>query len=88
METAEKKKSASCSYSCMVKGQKYYNICKEAFTSPIAQKFFHTEELIDWIPTIMDYATQPYLDFIYFIVWYEIYFEDGHEPGNMPNFSK
>ena len=68
------------------------HIVKEAFTSPIAQKFFHTEELIDCLDThyngLRDYSRRIWTLFI-FIVWYEIYFEDGgHEPGNMPNFSK
>ena len=56
----------------MVKGQKYYNIVKEAFTSPIAQKFFHTEELIDCLDThyngLRDYSRRIWTLFI-FIVW-------------------
>ena len=93
METAEKKKLGfPVPTRVWLKDKKYYNIVKEAFTSPIAQKFFHTEELIDCLDThyngLRDYSRRIWTLFI-FIVWYEIYFEDGgHEPGNMPNFSK
>ena len=93
METAEKKKLGfPVPTRVWLKDKKYYNIVKEAFTSPIAQKFFHTEELIDCLNThyngLRDYSRRIWTLFI-FIVWYEIYFEDGnHEPGNMPNFSK
>ena len=93
METAEKKKLGfPVPTRVWLKDKKYYNIVKEAFTSPIAQKFFHTDELIDCLDThyngLRDYSRRIWTLFI-FIVWYEIYFEDGnHEPGNMPNFSK
>ena len=93
IETAEKKKLGfPVPTRVWLKDKKYYNIVKEAFTSPIAQKFFHTDELIDCLDThyngLRDYSRRIWTLFI-FIVWYEIYFEDGgHEPGNMPNFSK
>lgn len=71
-----------------LKDEKYYNIVKRAFTSDIAKKFFHTEELVKYLDDhfngLRDYSRRIWTVFI-FIVWYEIYFEDGaHAPGDIP----
>ena len=75
-----------------LRDEKYYQIVKDAFTSEIAEKFFNTEELVKILDTHyhnrQDYSRRIWTLFI-FIVWYQIYFEDGgHEPGNFPDFSK
>lgn len=73
-----------------LKDEKYYNIVKAAFQSEIAEKFFHTEELIRYLDDhfngLRDYSRRIWTIFI-FIVWYDIYFNDAsHEPGDMPQF--
>ena len=74
-----------------LRDKKYYDVVKAAFTSPIAEKFFHTEELVGYLDAhfqnLRDYSRRIWTVFV-FLVWYEIYFEGGsHEPGDMPDFS-
>ena len=74
-----------------LKDPKYYEIVKGAFQSEIAEKFFNTEELVKYLDIHFsgkrDYSRRIWTLFI-FIVWYQIYFEDGgHEVGDIPNFS-
>ncbi len=70
---------------------KYYHIVKTAFTSRIAENFFHTKELVGYLDDhfhgLRDYSRRIWTVFI-FLVWYEIYFEDGnHQEGDIPDFS-
>ena len=73
-----------------LRDKKYYNIVKSAFQSEIAEKFFHTEELIRYLDDhfngLRDYSRRIWTVFI-FIVWYDIYFNGAsHEPGDIPHF--
>ena len=66
------------------------DIVKAAFQSDIAEKFFHTEELVQYLDDhyngLRDYSRRIWTLFI-FIVWYDIYFEDGkHAEGDWPIF--
>ena len=75
-----------------LKDKKYYDIVKAAFTSDIAEKFFNTEELLRLLDGhfngLRDYSRRIWTLFI-FIVWYDIYFEDGsHAEGDWPDFRK
>ena len=75
-----------------LKDKHYYQIVKDAFCSQTAQKFFHTEELVKYLDDhfngLRDYSRRIWTIFI-FLVWYNIYFEDGsHEVGDIPNFTK
>lgn len=74
-----------------LRDKKYYDIVKAAFTSHIAEKFFHTEELVRYLDDhfngLRDYSRRIWTVFI-FIVWYDIYFEDGkHAAGDWPDFT-
>ena len=74
-----------------LRDEKYYRIVKEAFTSNTAKQFFNTEELVKYLDAHyhnrQDYSRRIWTLFI-FLVWYEIYFkDDGHEPGDIPDFS-
>lgn len=73
-----------------LRDKKYYDIVKSAFQSEIAEKFFHTEELIRYLDDhfngLRDYSRRIWTVFI-FIVWYDIYFNGvSHEPGDIPHF--
>ena len=73
-----------------LRDKKYYDIVKSAFQSEIAEKFFHTEELIRYLDDhfngLRDYSRRIWTVFI-FIVWYDIYFNGAsHEPGDIPHF--
>lgn len=73
-----------------LRDKKYYDIVKSAFQSEIAEKFFHTEELIHYLDDhfngLRDYSRRIWTVFI-FIVWYDIYFNGAsHEPGDIPSF--
>ena len=75
-----------------LRDEKYYNIVRDAFRSDIAEKFFHTDELVHYLDEHYkgrrDYSRRIWTIFI-FLVWYQIYFEDGgHETGDMPDFSR
>lgn len=75
-----------------LKEEKYYNIVKNAFTGEAAQKFFNTDVLLKYLDEHFngkaDHSRRIWTVFI-FLVWYNIYFEDGaHEAGDVPDFSK
>ena len=92
IETAEKEKLGfPVPTRVWLRDKKYYAIVKEAFTSDIAKKFFHTEELVGYLDDhfhgLRDYSRRIWTLFI-FLVWYEIYFEDGkHMEGDIPDFA-
>ncbi|MCI9575634.1 MAG: asparagine synthase (glutamine-hydrolyzing) [Clostridiales bacterium] len=91
IETAEKEKLGfPVPTRVWLRDKQYYTIVKEAFTSDIAKKFFHTEELVGYLDDhfhgLRDYSRRIWTLFI-FLVWYEIYFEDGkHMEGDVPDF--
>ena len=59
---------------------KYYNIVKKEFTSDIAEKFFHTDELVRILDAHKegkeDYARHIWVVYM-FLLWYKEYFVDG-----------
>ncbi|MBQ5841147.1 MAG: asparagine synthase C-terminal domain-containing protein, partial [Clostridia bacterium] len=59
--------------------EKYYAIVKEAFTSPTAQKYFQTEELVRLLDQHYngkkDNSRKIWTVYM-FLVWYGVYFED------------
>lgn len=93
VQTAEKKKLGfPVPTRVWLKDPKYYNLVKQAFTSPIAERFFETDALLDCLDThfngLRDYSRRIWTLFI-FIVWYQIYFENGdHTIGSLPDFSQ
>jgi len=62
-----------------LKEDKYYEIVKEAFISPVANKYFHTESLISLLDGHkkghMDNSRKIWTVFM-FLVWYKEYFND------------
>lgn len=60
-----------------LKEDKYYNIVKEKFTSPQAEKFFHTEKLVKLLDEHRagnyDYSRKIWTVYT-FLVWYDVYF--------------
>ena len=70
---------------------KYYNIVKSAFTSPDAEKFFHTGALLSLLDEHRagrrDNSRKIWTVFS-FLVWYDVYFNGApHGSGDMPGFS-
>ena len=63
-----------------LKEEKYYNIVKEKFTSPAAEKYFHTDKLValldDHRAGKYDYSRKIWTVFT-FLVWYDVYFGDN-----------
>ncbi len=59
--------------------EKYYSIVKEAFTSPAAQAYFHTDELVSLLDRHyagkQDNSRKIWTVYM-FLVWYGVYFED------------
>ena len=59
---------------------KYYEIVKTAFTSPEAELFFHTEELVKLLDDHKagkeDYARHIWVVYM-FLLWYREYFVEG-----------
>ena len=73
-----------------LKDVRYYQIVKDAFQSQLAQRFFHTEELLRYLDDhfngVRDYSRRIWTVFI-FLVWYDIYFQGAsYEPGDLPDF--
>lgn len=71
--------------------EKYYNIVKQAFTSPESEQFFHTEELLSLLDAHYsgrcDNSRAVWTVFS-FLIWYDIYFNSAsHEEGDMPYIS-
>ncbi len=82
-ETAEKEKLGfPVPTRVWLRDEQYYNIVKNAFESPTAQKFFNTDILISWLDEHFsekeDNSRKIWTIYI-FIVWYNIYF---NEEGN------
>ncbi|WP_294479091.1 asparagine synthase (glutamine-hydrolyzing) [uncultured Ruminococcus sp.] len=59
---------------------KYYGIVKDCFTSPVAEKFFNTSELVslldDHRAMKYDYSRKIWTVFT-FLIWYDVYFGAG-----------
>ena len=59
---------------------KYYDIVKKEFTSPEAEKFFHTDELVKILDAHKsgkeDYARHIWVVYM-FLLWYREYFVEG-----------
>jgi asparagine synthase (glutamine-hydrolysing) len=59
---------------------KYYGIVKNCFTSPVAEKFFNTSELVslldDHRAMKYDYSRKIWTVFT-FLIWYDVYFGEG-----------
>ena len=62
-----------------LKEDKYYNIVKESFTSPVAEKFFNTDALValldDHRAEKYDYSRKIWTVFT-FLIWYDVYFNN------------
>lgn len=60
-----------------LKEDKYYNIVKEKFTSPVAEQFFHTDKLVKLLDEHRagnyDYSRKIWTVYT-FLVWYDVYF--------------
>lgn len=72
-----------------LRDRKYYTIVKDAFTSDAAKQFFNTDELMRFLDDHYngkcDNNRKIWTIFV-FLVWYDIYFNNGsHEPGDMPD---
>lgn len=65
-----------------LKEDKYYNKVKEAFTSSAAQKFFNVDQIVKYLDEHKagkaDNSRKVWTIYM-FLVWYDQYFEDGHE---------
>ena len=91
-KTADKKKLGfPVPVRAWLRDETYAARVREAFNSPAAEKFFHTEELVRYLDDhfngLRDYSRRIWTVFI-FIVWYDIYFEDGkHAAGDWPDFT-
>lgn len=61
-----------------LKEDKYYNLVKARFTNPVAEEFFHTEQLVklldDHRAGVRDNSRKIWTVFM-FLVWYGVYFE-------------
>ncbi len=62
-----------------LKEDKYYNIIKEAFTSPAAQKYFNTDRIMKYLDDHRagkgDYSRKVWTVYM-FLVWHKRFFED------------
>ncbi len=62
-----------------LKDEKFYNIVKQEFQSPTAQKFFNIDVIIDWLDDhyegIADTSRKVWAIYV-FLVWYKQYFEE------------
>lgn len=91
IETAEKEKLGfPVPTRVWLRDERYYDIVKEAFTSDLAEKFFHTKELVGYLDDhfqgLRDYSRRIWTVFV-FLVWYDIYFgESSHNEGELPDF--
>ena len=60
--------------------EKYYNIVKNSFTSPVAEKFFNTKALVELLDAHReekyDYSRKIWTVFT-FLIWYDVYFGEG-----------
>lgn len=81
IETAEKEKLGfPVPTRVWLRDEKYYNVVKSAFTSDIAEKFFNTDVLVDWLDEHFsereDNSRKIWTVYV-FIVWYNIYFKES-----------
>lgn len=62
-----------------LKEDKYYNIIKEAFTSPAAEKYFNTDKIMKYLDDHRagkgDYSRKVWTVYM-FLIWYKRFFED------------
>lgn len=62
-----------------IKSEKYYNIIKQEFKSPTAQKFFNIDVLLNWLDDhfegLADTSRSIWTVYV-FLVWYKEYFEE------------
>ena len=62
-----------------LRDEKYYNVVKEEFQSPTAQKFFNIDILLRWLDDhfngIADTSRNVWTVYV-FLVWYKQYFEE------------
>jgi len=80
IETAEKEKLGfPVPTREWLKDEKYYKVVKNAFTSDIAEEFFNTDVLVDWLDEHFsereDNSRKIWTVYV-FIVWYNIYFKN------------
>ena len=62
-----------------LKEDKYYNIIKEAFTSPAAEKYFNTDKIMQYLDDHRagkgDYSRKVWTVYM-FLIWHKRFFED------------
>lgn len=62
-----------------IKNEKYYNIIKQEFQSPTAQKFFNIDVLLNWLDDhyegLADTSRNIWTVYV-FLLWYKEYFEE------------
>lgn len=72
-----------------LKDETYYNVVKAAFESETAEKFFHTDILVEWLDKHYegkeDNSRKVWTVYV-FLVWYNIYFSNDKEI-NTPELS-
>ena len=79
-ETAEKEKLGfPVPTRVWLRDEKYYNVVKQEFMSPTAQKFFNIDILLRWLDDhyngIADTSRNVWTVYV-FLVWYKLYFEE------------
>lgn len=79
-ETAEKEKLGfPVPTRVWLKDEKYYNVVKQEFMSPTAQKFFNIDVLLGWLDDhfegLADTSRRVWTVYV-FLVWYKQYFEE------------
>lgn len=80
LETAEKEKLGfPVPTRVWLRDEKYYNVVKQEFMSPTAQKFFNIDILLRWLDDhyngIADTSRNVWTVYV-FLVWYKLYFEE------------
>lgn len=80
-ETAEKEKLGfPVPTRVWLRDEKYYNVVKQEFMSPTAQKFFNIDILLHWLDDhyngIADTSRKVWTVYV-FLVWYKLYFEEA-----------
>ncbi len=79
-ETAEKEKLGfPVPTRVWLRDEKYYNVVKQEFQSPTAQKFFNIDVLLNWLDDhyegVADTSRNVWTVYV-FLVWYKQYFEE------------
>ena len=80
VETAEKEKLGfPVPTRVWLRDEKYYNVVKQEFQSPTAQKFFNIDILLRWLDDhfsgVADTSRNVWTVYV-FLVWYKQYFEE------------